>query len=418
MTVLYLQQKDQKKGWGNLDIVPLVGKRRNYELDRTVYTLIGSFSKSVQREGNTIYLPMLKGDEGTYQLLRIEDKLRLTVKSGNTFSLNGNKCFDAFIDSADRIFIGGNHLSILSSSIIKRSDELPLPPEVLTSELPIFLEGETGTGKSRMAKMIHENSLRAHRSFISLNISALSPSLLESELFGHIKGAFTGAIGDKKGAILSAKGGTLFLDEIDSLPFDTQIKLLLFLDSFEIKPVGADRWIKSDVRLIFATGTPIEKLVEQKKLRKDFYYRLNSAYSVRLPRLNEVSELIEQFCMDYMQQFQVSISYELITFYKTVDWPGNYRQLKGHLDKKRILAGGKKIVFNSFDNSLYCTKVDNFYNESDGSFPLADLKKDYIKKIFYRNGGSCKLTATQLKISLATVRSTISDVTSSTFQAA
>ena len=420
MTVLYLQQKDIKKREYYLDVSPLVGRSKSVLLNRVKYSLSGRADNIFERISTDLRLPTLKGEEFGYELLfNNENELQLSVIKGAPFILNGNKCFKAIVGEGDSIFTGGNCFSLRLGDTDQEDDKLLIPRKIVESNMPIFLEGETGSGKSRLAKIIHDKSLRSRGQFISLNVSALSSSLLESELFGHVKGAFTGAIHEKKGAIISANKGTLFLDEVDSLPFSVQVKLLLFLDSLEIKPVGSDRWVKSDVRLIFATGTSIHKLLDMKKFRPDFFYRLDSSFSHYLPPLRENRSLISKFCRWYEKKYSVVFSKELIDFYTGFNWPGNYRQLKSHLDKKVMLSHSSKIQFDDLDRVIF-SKQNIKYQTSNNreSVSLNDYKRKYVHEVLMRNRGNLKLTAVQLQISLSTVRSYIHTMKDNSISAA
>ena len=155
---------------------------------------------------------------------------------------------------------------------------------LINSDLKILISGETGTGKSHLARKVHEKSGRLGE-FVAINLSSFNPQLIESELFGHKKGSFTGAIHDKTGAFSMAKNGTLFLDEIDSLPLDLQTKLLTFIDNKKFRRVGDTKEESINTRLIFASGRPLEQLVEQGSFRKDLFFRLKSGHSVEMASL-------------------------------------------------------------------------------------------------------------------------------------
>jgi len=182
---------------------------------------------------------------------------------------------------------------------------------VVKSSLPILIEGETGTGKTTLAKEIHDRSEVVGK-FVHLNLSAFSPALIESELFGHMKGAFTGAQRDKTGALISAHGGTLFLDEIDSLSKELQTKLLLFLDNGIVRPVGGNVERKVETRLIFASGTNLSSRVKMQDVRADFYHRLCSGIKVNLPSLREDKDKIAEVINSFAQKYQRAICRSLV----------------------------------------------------------------------------------------------------------
>jgi two-component system response regulator HydG len=204
--------------------------------------------------------------------------------------------------------------------------------------LSIYLAGETGTGKEVLAQLTHAWSDRASGPFIPLHCAALTLSLAESELFGHVKGAFTGASHQRPGALMQAHGGTLFLDEIGDLPMDIQIKLLRFLENGEIRPVGSDRTARADVRLLCATHQPLLKLVEQGKFRRDLYYRLASV-TVEIPTLRSRPDDVEMLATRFASELKRSISSQAMLRLQAHAWPGNVRELRHALERASGLAG-------------------------------------------------------------------------------
>src|SRR6185437_13187356 len=183
---------------------------------------------------------------------------------------------------------------------------------------------ETGTGKEVLAHLLHAWSARASGPFVPINCGALPLSLAESELFGHVKGAFTGAANQRPGALMQAHGGTLFLDEIGDLPLDIQVKLLRFLENGEIRPVGADRPSRADVRLICATHHPLQKLVEEGKFRRDLYYRLASV-TLEIPSLRSRPEDVEMLARKFATELGKTISTQALLRLQVHSWPGNVR---------------------------------------------------------------------------------------------
>src|SRR6185437_7560722 len=184
---------------------------------------------------------------------------------------------------------------------------------------------ETGTGKEVIAQLLHAWSERVAGPFVPLHCGALALSLAESELFGHVKGAFTGASQHRPGALMQAHGGTLFLDEIGDLPLDIQVKLLRFLENGEIRPVGADRPSRVDVRLLCATHHPLWKLVEEGKFRRDLFYRLASI-TIEIPSLRSRPEDIELLARRFAQELGKTLSNRAILRLQAHAWPGNVRE--------------------------------------------------------------------------------------------
>ncbi|OFZ55961.1 MAG: hypothetical protein A2428_11955 [Bdellovibrionales bacterium RIFOXYC1_FULL_54_43] len=225
---------------------------------------------------------------------------------------------------------------------LTRSDEgrcvLWMTKKAAATPLSIYLAGETGTGKEVLAHLVHAWSERAAGPFVPLHCGALPLSLAESELFGHVKGAFTGAIHHRPGALMQAHGGTLFLDEIGDLPLDIQVKLLRFLENGEIRPVGADRPSRADVRLLCATHHPLNKLVEEGKFRRDLYYRLASV-TIEIPPLRSRPEDIEMLARRFAGELQRSISPRALLRLQAHSWPGNVRELRHAIERASGLAG-------------------------------------------------------------------------------
>ncbi|MFZ9594548.1 MAG: sigma-54 interaction domain-containing protein [Bdellovibrionia bacterium] len=209
--------------------------------------------------------------------------------------------------------------------------------------LSVYLSGETGTGKEVLAHLIHSWSDRKSGPFIPLHCGALPPTLVESELFGHVKGAFTGAIESRPGALMQAHQGTLFLDEIGDLPLEIQVKLLRFLENGEIKPVGSDRFCKANVRLICATHRSLLDLSHEGKFRKDLYFRLASI-PLTIPSLRSRPEDIELLAREYAQRFQKTLSPGALLRLKAHRWPGNVRELRHCVERAASLSSSSAFL--------------------------------------------------------------------------
>ena len=207
-----------------------------------------------------------------------------------------------------------------------------------STSLAIYLAGETGTGKEVLSQLIHAWSERKSGPFVPLHCGALPLSLAESELFGHVKGAFTGAVHHRSGALMQAHGGTLFLDEVGDLPLDIQVKLLRFLENGEIRPVGADRHSRADVRLICATHHPLQKLIAQGKFRQDLYYRIASV-TIPIPALRERPEDIELLARKFSEELHHTLSARALLRIKAHTWGGNVRELRHAIERASGLAG-------------------------------------------------------------------------------
>ena len=221
---------------------------------------------------------------------------------------------------------------------------------VAASTATVLIHGETGTGKELIARILHEHSNRANGPFVTVNCGALSESLLESELFGHVKGAFTGAIADRKGRFEAANGGTIFLDEIGEVSPAMQVRLLRVLQEMEIERVGDTKTRKLEVRVVAATNRVLEKEVEKGTFRADLYYRLNVIY-LHIPplrqRTEDIPHLVEHFLGVYCQRnvkFIESISREVLEILTRYPWPGNVRELENCMEKIVVMAPGKEIT--------------------------------------------------------------------------
>jgi DNA-binding NtrC family response regulator len=216
------------------------------------------------------------------------------------------------------------------------------------SVVPVLIVGESGTGKELVARALHRNSQRAARPFVAINCGAITETLLESELFGHSRGAFTGAVGDAKGIFEQAQGGTVFLDEIGETSPALQVKLLRVLQEGEVRPVGASRPIKVDNRVVAATNRDLERAVAEQRFRADLYYRL-SVIAIRLPTLRErrddIPLLIASFLKSACQRAgrQVELSSGALDMLLAYDWPGNVRQLENTVERLVLFSRGSVV---------------------------------------------------------------------------
>jgi transcriptional regulator with GAF, ATPase, and Fis domain len=221
---------------------------------------------------------------------------------------------------------------------------------VAPTDATVLINGESGTGKELVARAVHANSKRSEKVFFALDCGTLSGNLLESELFGHAKGAFTGAHRDKEGIFLQAEGGTVFLDEIGNIDLEIQGKLLRFLDSREFLPLGAHGMPrKVDVRLILATNQNLEEMVAAGRFREDFYYRIY-VYPILLPPLRARREDILPIAFHFMEQFSKQMGRKIEGFEPEAtqrlidfDWPGNVRQLRNIIERAVIQCEGARI---------------------------------------------------------------------------
>ena len=216
-----------------------------------------------------------------------------------------------------------------------------------TTDSPVLITGESGTGKELTARSIHRFSARAKGPFVAVNIASLSPTLAESELFGYVKGAFTGAETDRVGLIQQASGGSLFLDEVAEIPLEIQVKLLRVLDSGEVIPVGSNQPVPTDFRLISATHQDLMSQVNHGDFRHDLFYRLRT-FEIQLPPLRDRKEdipaLVEHFLRQVVQEDDISTSTEFMSELQRRNWPGNVRELRNVIERAAVLARGGIIT--------------------------------------------------------------------------
>ena len=217
---------------------------------------------------------------------------------------------------------------------------------VAPTEMSVMIMGESGTGKEHIARSIHDLSKRADKPFVAIDCGVLSRELAASELFGHMKGAFTGALQDKKGLLEAANGGTVFLDEIGNLGYDVQVKLLRMLQERTIQPVGSNKYVQVDIRLITATNEDLAGAISNGTFREDIYHRINE-FKIVTPPLRERGEDLELFVRHFIQlangelnRHVESVSSGVLSTFKSYDWPGNLRELKNVIKRMVLLTPG------------------------------------------------------------------------------
>lgn len=285
---------------------------------------------------------------------------------------------------------------------------LSLLEQVIPTKSNVLILGESGTGKGLIAELIHYNSPRKDKPFISINCSAIPETLLESELFGYKKGAFTGAVSDKKGLITMADGGTLFLDEIGDMPLSLQAKLLKVIETGEILPLGDTVKRLVDVRLIAATNTDLEKRVKEGKFREDLYYRL-SVIEIKIPPLRERKEDIPVLVNNFIKTFSEEnkkpikgIDNEAMTLLLQYPWPGNVRELKNVIERAVVLARGEYITVNELPEKIRATGISQ---TSSGTLKdaLSEYEKSLIISAYEQHGHDKDATAKALGIDLVTL---------------
>jgi Nif-specific regulatory protein len=262
-----------------------------------------------------------------------------------------------------------------------------LMEKVIDVNTTILIQGETGTGKELIAKVIHYNGPLKDQPFVAENCGALSENLLESELFGHVKGAFTGAVSDKKGLFEMADGGTVLLDEIGETPPAMQVKLLRVLQEGQFRPVGASHYVKVNVRIIACTNRNLEEEMAQGKFREDLFYRIN-VFPLTIPPLRERKEdipiLAAHFLKEFARKFKraaprlTSKALELISAY---EWPGNVRELQNEMERALTLAGSDQEISEKYLSSKIFDPMDTAGPESNHSGTLQEVTERIEKQM-------------------------------------
>lgn len=282
--------------------------------------------------------------------------------------------------------------------------------KVAPTDTTILLTGETGTGKEVFAGAIHQLSNRRGGSFVAVNCGALSPELLESELFGYKAGAFTGATKDKRGLFDQAKNGTLFLDEIGEMPLSLQVKMLRVLETGDYIPVGDTVSHHADVRVIAATNRHLKKEIAQGNFREDLYYRL-SIFSIDLPPLRERGEDIRLLAENFMQAFAHKqnkpidgMDDSFIALIRRYPWKGNIRELRNVMERSVILASGDKLTAQDLPLEVQWNE-----GESGSGLELATIERHHIIKMLAYTGGNKTEAARLMKIGLTTLYRKIED---------
>lgn len=363
----------------------------------------------------------------------IEDRhCRLEIKNNSLFIkdlrsrqgtwVNGAKIIEAELQDGDIITLGSLDFVIiksdnssptlwpLSSKNTHLQNEYIKAHHMAQSDHSVLLLGSSGVGKDVIARTIHQFSKRKNGPFISVNCSALTETLVESELFGHIKGSFTGAIADRKGAFEAARGGTLFLDEIGDLSYNLQAKILRALENEEIRPVGADKIVKTNVRIIAATHKNLNEKIIEGSFRQDLFFRLN-VLTLQLPNLADRKEDFEDLLYHFAKAYKVRFSHNAIQKLKKHDWPGNIRELKNTVIKASVVFPKEHIqeshIIQIVDDKKYSSHNSLDIPLKSNSSVIKEIEKQMIIKRLLANNGSQKKTAVDLGLPKSTLHDRI-----------
>lgn len=373
-----------------VDFVPQI-KSALPDAEVIMLTAHGNIADGVKAIKNGAFDYLTKGDDNNRiipLLANAAEKVTLTLKLKRLEKIITKKyTFDSIIGKSKPILIA-----------------IDLARKVAPTDASILLTGETGTGKEVFAGAIHSASGRADKSFVAINCSALSPELMESEMFGYKAGAFTGAQKDKTGLFEQANKGTIFLDEIGEMPLSLQAKLLRTLENGELIKVGDSTTTKVDVRIIAATNRDLKQSVEKGEFRQDLYYRL-SVFSIELPPLRERGEDIVLLAQSFVDAFSVKMCKPIETaepsFYEALmkhKWEGNIRELRNTIERSMIMAGQGVLRFSDLPLEVQIAEGGAFT-----SMELSAIEKAHICKILNYTSGNKTETARILKIGLTTL---------------
>lgn len=344
------------------------------------------------------------------------------LRSRNGTYLNGGRIMEAQLSDGDRIRIGETDL-FFTTSKLSTNQTLPLTsknilwnaqldklPNIAEAPFSVLITGPSGTGKDVLAQTVHRLSARKEGPFVSVNCSALTESLVESELFGHVRGSFTGATGDRKGAFEVARGGTLFLDEIGDLPLALQPKLLRALENLQIRPVGCDQAIDTDVRIIAATHHDLKKLVLEERFRADLYFRLN-VIQLHAPALRERMEDFDDLFYTFAKQMRVRFSFGAIQKLKNHSWPGNIRELKNVVARAKAYWGQEEVGEADVAQLLDILPASPSLSGPDGfrtsRSVIKEIEFEMIKSRLLANRGNQRKTAADLGMPKSTLHDRI-----------
>jgi DNA-binding NtrC family response regulator len=369
--------------------------KTNFPLTEVILlTAFGKISDGVQAMKNGAFDYIVKGDDNDKiipLLYKALEKVQLIKKVQQLEKRISDKySFDTIIGKSKGL-----------------EQVINLAKKVAKTDSTVLLTGETGTGKEVFAQAIHENSNRVGKSFVALNCSTFSKEILESELFGHKQGSFTGALKDKKGFIEEANGGTLFLDEIGEMPLELQAKLLRVLETNEYIQIGDTTPRKSNFRLIAATNRDLKTESEEHRFRSDLYFRLN-IFEIKIPplreRIKDIAPLTNYFVKQFSEKVNkkiVSIDGDFLHKMETYHWPGNVRELKNVIERSVILAEDFNLTQDVLPYEVQ-HQQDNS-SKTMSAFSMQSIEKLHIQKVLNYSKGNKAETARLLEIGVATL---------------
>ncbi|WP_176461599.1 sigma-54-dependent transcriptional regulator [Anaeromicrobium sediminis] len=356
-------------------------------------TAFGTIENAVEAIKIGAYDYLTKPFDSTELIYKIQEALKIKEKTSNKMDISDDKQVNLIGQSKE--------MKLIKSKIEKIKD----------LETTVLLTGESGTGKGVIAKAIHYSSDRNNLPFIHLNCAVLPANLIESELFGHEKGSFTGAVENKKGKFELAGKGTIFLDEINSLSPNLQAKLLTVLQEKRMEKIGGSKTIPVEARIIAATNENLEEAVRHKEFREDLFYRLN-VITIECPPLRFRREDIEALTLYFLKKINtkfnknvLEISSEVWQILKNYDWPGNVRELENTLESAIALANSTTLYEDDLPiRIIQKAKNHEYFNNNNGLSPLEIQEIKVIKKALEKYGGHREKTAKDLGISRRTLQ--------------
>ena len=378
-----------------VDLVSII-KKNSPTSEVILLTAHGNIPDGVQAIKNGAFDYITKGDDNNRiipLLSKATEKVLLSKQGHNSEKRTGEKyTFDSILGKSRAI-----------------KEAIALAQKVASTDVPVLLTGETGTGKEVFAQAIHQNSKRAKKNFVAVNCSSFSKELLESEMFGHKAGSFTGALKDKKGLFEEADNGTIFLDEIGEMAFELQAKLLRILETGEYIKIGETKPTKVNVRIIAATNRNLKTEISENHFREDLFYRL-SVFQIHLPPLRDRKEdiplLTEAFIHNFSKKLSCNIQEikpDFLNALKQQPWKGNIRELRNTIERSLIVCNGNSLDIEDLPLEIQ----NNHYEQNDGQtfsdFELAAMEKRHISRVLEYTKGNKTETARLLKIGLTTL---------------
>lgn len=376
-----------------MDGIHLLEEIKNNYVDTYVMLItgFGTIKNAVEAMKKGAFGYFIKGNNPG-ELLREIEKIKIECES---------------VEKVEEI----NNKFLLETKNYKFRQIIKIAQKAASADVNVLITGESGTGKEVMARFIYENSKRKNEKFVAVNCQSLSSSLLESELFGHEKGSFTGATNRRIGRFEEAHGGTLFLDEVGEIDLNTQVKLLRVLENRTIEKIGSNKTIDVDFRLICATNKDIREAIENKEFREDLFYRINTI-SIHLPSLKERKEdlpmLIDFFLKKSSAKYNkkiVKVEGDVMNYLLNYEYKGNIRELKNILDRLVVLSDNGVIRKELVSTNILSNEEEecsNFLKLEDIK-PLKEIKQEaeanYIKKVLDRFNGNITKSAEYLEIS-------------------